>query len=135
MPGKGGRKGGRKDGGKTGERPEKDWRTRPDLNRGMEVLQTSALPLGYGSKTEAELMYQTVKARCNPVGSFAEMGAAQLRRAAVLHAVDPLIVSVLLQAGTFYYVEITRKGWSDTVSASRFHATDQQRSLSRMHSK
>jgi hypothetical protein len=80
----------------------------------MEVLQTSALPLGYGSKTEAELMYQTVKARCNPVGSFAEMGAAQLRRV-VLHAVDPLIVSVLLQAGTFYYVEITTKGWSDTV--------------------
>ena len=27
----------------------KDWRRRPDLNRRMEVLQTSALPLGYGA--------------------------------------------------------------------------------------
>src|SRR5690349_13044491 len=25
------------------------WRRRPELNRGMEVLQTSALPLGYGA--------------------------------------------------------------------------------------
>ena len=25
------------------------WRRRPDLNRRMEVLQTSALPLGYGA--------------------------------------------------------------------------------------
>ena len=27
----------------------KNWRRRPDLNRRMEVLQTSALPLGYGA--------------------------------------------------------------------------------------
>ena len=25
------------------------WRYHPDLNRGIEVLQTSALPLGYGT--------------------------------------------------------------------------------------
>ena len=25
------------------------WRYLPDLNRGIEVLQTSALPLGYGA--------------------------------------------------------------------------------------
>ena len=27
-------------------------RRHPDLNRGMEVLQTSALPLGYAAATE-----------------------------------------------------------------------------------
>ena len=26
------------------------WRYHPDLNWGIEVLQTSALPLGYGTK-------------------------------------------------------------------------------------
>ena len=30
------------------------WRRRPDLNRRMEVLQTSALPLGYVALTGAE---------------------------------------------------------------------------------
>ena len=30
-------------------RCRKVWRRRPDLNRRMEVLQTSALPLGYGA--------------------------------------------------------------------------------------
>ena len=28
---------------------ESFWRYHPDLNRGIEVLQTSALPLGYGT--------------------------------------------------------------------------------------
>ena len=28
---------------------EKIWRRHPDLNRGIEVLQTSALPLGYSA--------------------------------------------------------------------------------------
>ena len=27
----------------------KNWRCHPDLNRGMKVLQTFALPLGYGT--------------------------------------------------------------------------------------
>ena len=30
------------------------WRRHPDLNRGIEVLQTCALPLGYGAGFGAE---------------------------------------------------------------------------------
>ena len=32
-------------------RPKKNWRRHPDLNRGIKVLQTSALPLGYVAVT------------------------------------------------------------------------------------
>ena len=35
--------------GETSSFPRNLWRRRPDLNRRMEVLQTSALPLGYGA--------------------------------------------------------------------------------------
>jgi hypothetical protein len=55
-------------------------------------------------------MYQTAKASCNPV----RLSPTSLRRKKpVLDEPPPLIVSAPLQAGTFYYVEITTKGWSD----------------------
>ncbi len=31
-----------------------NWRCHPDLNRGMEALQTSALPLGHGTLSNVE---------------------------------------------------------------------------------
>ena len=36
------------------------WRCHPDLNRGIEVLQTFALPLGYGTIFRTEVLYHGV---------------------------------------------------------------------------
>ena len=38
----------------TKKRIKKNWRRHPDLNWGVKVLQTSALPLGYVALTGAE---------------------------------------------------------------------------------
>ncbi len=32
-----------------GSQPSSSWRRHPDLNRGIAVLQTAALPLGYAA--------------------------------------------------------------------------------------
>ena len=53
------------------------WRRHPDLNWGIKVLQTSALPLGYGA------IIQFIKA--SVVEAFIKIGAGYEARTRYLH--------------------------------------------------
>ena len=46
------------------------WRCHPDLNRGIEVLQTFALPLGYGTIFRTEILYHATPGLSMGFGKF-----------------------------------------------------------------